>query len=201
MLAIMLLFMLTASHRTTAIQSNQTCVPTPDDKRQIVCQCSRSLQLRCLYNPEILLMSVSHLDRSLRPVFYDDVHLDRHPDPDDSSDPSADFAANRAKFAGSTGKFYIYFPNFEIMSSPYVRITLSKFVYVPSLAFVSRLGGSQRRKIESIVFELANSYDFGIDEYALSRVDVTETLLFEGPFNQMNVHTNAFRYNNLFPVP
>lgn len=182
-----------------AIQSNQTCVPIPKDKRQIVCQCSRSLQLRCLFNTEILLMDSNLLDQSLRPVYYDDVHLDRQADPETASshsiaiDPNADFAANRAKYSGSRTKFYIYFPNFELMSAPYVRITLSRFIYVPSFAFVSRGETSARRKIESIVFELPNAYDFGIDENAFSRIDVTETLLLEGPFNQINVHTNAFR--------
>lgn len=179
-----------------SMQSNQTCVPMPKDKRQVVCLCSRSLQLRCLYNAEILLMDATYLDATLRPIFYDEVALDRRADPDDALDPSADFAANRAKYAGSSTKFYIFFPNFELLAAPYVRITMSKFIYVPSYAFVGRSSAPaqpSRRHVESIVFEVPNVHDFGIDKNAFSRVDVTDTLLFEGPFNEINIHTNAFR--------
>ena len=182
------------SPQVEGIQSNQTCVPIPKDKRQIVCQCSRSLQLRCLYNAEMLRMDASYLDATLRPIFYDDVNLDRTADPEDAFDPNTDFLSNRAKYSGSKNKFYIYFPNFEILTTPFVRITLTKFLYVPSFAFVNRQPGSrQRRQIESVVFELPNAFDFGIDENAFSSVDVTDTLLIEGPFNHINIHTNAFR--------
>ena len=111
---------------TYAIQSNRTCVPKPKDMRQIVCHCSRSLQLRCIYNPEILLMDAKYLDESLRPIFYDDVSLDRLADPDDQLDPNVDFAARRVKYAGNRNKFYLYFPNFELMNTPYMRITMAR---------------------------------------------------------------------------
>lgn len=183
----------THTRLTHAIQSNRTCAPKPKDVRQSVCQCSRSLQLRCFFNPEILLMETKFLEESLRPIFYDDVQLDRLADPEDQLDPNANFALNRLNFAGKKNKFYLYFPNFDLMSMPYVRITMSRFNYVPAFAFGNANAGTTRQ-IESIVFETPNAYDFGIDEAAFSGVEITDTLLFEGPFNQINVHANAFRY-------
>lgn len=192
--AIILLLQLTRA--TWAIQTNNTCVPTPKDKRQIICQCSKQLQLRCLFNMDMLIMDTKYLDASIRPIYYDDVSLDRAGDPQDSGDINNDFKLNKKKFANNRSNMYLYFPNFKLLSQPYIRITLSKFHYIPSFAFTNNNDDKKDapvRRIESVIFELPNIYDFGVDEFAFHNVQVTDTLLIEGPFNQINFHANAFK--------
>jgi hypothetical protein len=157
-----------------AIQSNNTCSPEPNDKRQLICSCVKQLQLKCSFKFDILLIEQRDLDRTLRPVAYDDVSLQRAVDPNDSEDVNFRFQihhklqSNKSLFSQSlkgntavaSSHYYLYFPNFNVFNSPYISVTLSRFMFIPSFA-LSDEQSAQRRRFESVVFELQETYDFG----------------------------------------
>jgi hypothetical protein len=197
-----------------AIQSNVSCAAVPRDKRQQVCTCVKQLQLRCTFVLDIREISTKDLDATLRPIYYSDVALERPANPDDPDDLNVDFTKK------DPARVYLYFPNFSALNSPYIRLTLIRFMYVPSFAFVdkpslmrslnavshlssasasssssSSFGNSNKAKsIPSIIFEIGEVYDFGIDKHAFFNMLVDE-LIFEGPFNQISVHEEAFEYS------
>lgn len=185
-----LLFAL-ATNNLEAIQSNQTCAPVPKDKRQIVCQCSKQLQLRCSFNLDLVRFESKDLDHSLRPILYDQVTLPRLYDPSDPDDMNINFELNKKRYSYNENNFYLYFPNFQVLTSPFIRITFNRFVYIPSFAFSSPQV-EQFKSIETVVFELPEVYDFGVDQYAFNKIQITDSLLIEGPFNQITFHKHAF---------
>ena len=70
-------------------------------------------------------------------------------------------------------------------------------MYIPSFAFSDKAlykpnsEDIKKRFISSVVFELQEIYDFGIDRLAFYNLE-SEQLIIEGPFNQMSVHREAF---------
>ncbi len=95
---------------------------------------------------------------------------------------------------------YLYFPNFSVLSSPYLRITFIRFMYVPSFAFIDYNSlvspTAPYRSVASVVFELAEINDFGIDQFAFYGLE-SESLVIEGPFNQLTIHADAFRSSRI----
>ncbi len=171
---------------TSAIQSNSSCAPYPSDKRQLVCVCSRQLQLKCVYNTDIKQLGISFLDPTLRPISYSEISLPRLVDPNDYDDINSFFQTGRSLQKAILDKnlMYAYFPEFSLFTSPFIRITFQRFHFVPAYAFVdlTNLELAQKfRKINSIVFELDNAYDFGIEKYALYGIQ-SESLLIEGKY-------------------
>jgi Leucine-rich repeat (LRR) protein len=205
-----LLLLLIDLRNVDAIQSNVSCAAVPRDKRQQVCTCVKQLQLRCTFVLDIREISPKDLDLTLRPIYYGDVALERVSNADDPDDINVDFMKK------DPTKIYLYFPNFAALNSPYIRLTLIRFMYVPSFAFVDKpslmrslnavshlssasslSGGGNSNKaksIPSIIFELSEIFDFGIDKHAFFNLLVDE-LIFEGPFNQISVHEEAFEYS------
>jgi hypothetical protein len=182
------------------MQSNNTCAPVPKDKRQLVCQCSKQLQLICMFNIDIKEIPPHDLDKSLRPIYYGDVALSRSAVNTDLNyrDINYNFEKNFYKNKNNN-KVYLYFPDFQTLSSPFIRVTLLRFLYIPSFAFYDRKLYTQQkyptltthRSIGSVVFELGEVHDFGIDRLAFYNLK-TDFLIIEGPFNQMSIHRDAF---------
>ena len=200
------------SQELAAIQSNSSCALEPKDKRQLVCQCSKKLHLLCIFNVDIKEIAAKDLDRSLTPVFYEDVALSRQHsvDPDNSRfDVNVNFEAN---FRSAKKKIYLYFPNFNVLNAAFNRIYFLNFIFIPSFAFYEKttfLQEYEARKseenvrevaphkfISTAVFELPELYDFGIDRFAFYGLS-TEMLILEGPFDQINVHEKAFFNANI----
>ena len=182
------------------IQSNSTCAPIPKDKRQLVCTCGKQLQLRCTFNVDIREIEPKDLDRALKPIYYKDVSITRTENPDDPDDINKNFRSKKLD------KLYLYFPNFDILSSPFIRITFVRFLFIPSFSFFDKLAlptstslQSSRAEsslppvkyIPSLVFELQEVFDFGIDRFAFFNVH-SDSLIIEGPFNEMTIHQDAF---------
>ncbi|RMZ96864.1 peroxidasin -like protein [Brachionus plicatilis] len=186
-LCIILVFFLFDSSQ--AVVSNTICAPIPQDRRQQICQCTKHLQLHCSFISDIIRMETKDLDSGLRPIFYDNVTLERLVDFDDYGDMNANFELNKKRYNNNKKMFYLYFPNFKIFNSPFIRLTLKKFLYVPSFAFTDE---SSTKTIETLVFELPEVYDFGVDKYAFFNLKTTDLLLIEGPFNQVTFHKEAF---------
>ena len=188
------LILASLSPNSNAIQSNNTCAPIPRDRRQLVCSCAKQLQLRCTFNLDIKEIDPKDMDKSLKSTFYADVALDRLANPDDPDDLNTHFKQSLKK---SSSKVYLYFPNFSLLGSPYTRVSLLRFMYVPSFAFSDKAlykpngEDAPKRFISSVVFELQEIYDFGIDRLAFYGLE-SEQLIIEGPFNQMSVHREAF---------
>ncbi len=189
---------------TSAMQSNSSCAPYPHDKRQLVCLCSRQLQLKCVYNTDIKQLGVSHLDHTLRAIPYSEVSLPRLVDPNDYDDLNSVFQTIQSldKAISNKDSMYAYFPDFALFTSPYIRITFQRFQFVPAYAFVDQASVQQieprLRKINSIVFELNNVYDFGIEKYALYGVQ-SESLLIEGKHsNKHNTSALTFVLGKIF---
>ena len=179
------------------MQSNNTCAPIPKDKRQLVCQCSKQLQLICMFNIDIKEIPPSDLDKSLKPIYFSDVALSRStvnpelPYRDINYNFEKNFYKNK-----NNNKVYLYFPDFQTLVSPFIRVTLLRFLYIPSFAFYDKSLYIQKkqvapRSIGSVVFELGEVYDFGIDRLAFYNLK-TDFLIIEGPFNQMTIHKDAF---------
>ena len=168
--------------QSSSIQSNSSCAPSPHDKRQLMCACVKQLQLRCTFVLDLREIDSRDIDNSLMPVYYNQVSIDRLANPYDFYDANSKFK----QLKNSQDKVYMYFPNFDQLSSPYIRLTFARFTYIPSFAF-----GNQQREISSVVFELHETVDVGIDKHAFNNL-VTESLLIEGPFNQMTIHQDAF---------
>ena len=168
----------------SCMQSNNTCAPIPKDKRQLVCQCTKQLQLICMFNIDIKEIPPANLDKSLTPVYYGDVALSRaavNPD-QEYRDINYNFEKNFYKNKNNN-KVYLYFPNFAILDSPYIRVTLLRFLYIPSFAFYDKTALVEKkqslRSIGSVVFELGEVYDFGIDRLAFFGLK-TDFLIIEG---------------------
>lgn len=177
-----------------AVVSNSSCAPIPRDRRQQICQCTKHLQLRCSFSSDINRMETKDLDSSLMPIFYDNVSLERLVDFDDYGDMNANFEMNKKRYKNNQKIFYLYFPDFKIFSSPFIRLTMKQFVYIPTFAFTDEVSS---KTIETIVFELPEVYDFGVDKYAFFNLKVTDILLIEGPFNQITFHKEAFSSSNI----
>lgn len=189
-----------------AIQSNSSCALEPKDKRQLVCQCSKKLHLLCVFNIDIREISSKDLDETLRPVLYEDVSLERS----NSFDPNnpLDLNINFEKFVKkSPKKTYIYFPNFSVLNSAFNRIYFLNFIFIPSFGFyekasfsnqpaIGKIDHTQNKFITSIVFELPEVYDFGIDRFAFYGLK-SELLILEGPFDFINFHKDAFFNANI----
>ena len=162
------LVILNAIYIVTSIQSNNTCAPEPTDKRQLICSCSKQLQLRCTFKFDMLLIEKKDLDKTLRPIMYEDVSLERLIDPKDKQDVNIKFSNYRKKnpiavnMNSNNKNLYLYFPNFGVFNLPYISIMLSRFMYLPSYAFTT---DSNERKIESVILELQETYDFGSKKY------------------------------------
>lgn len=177
-----LLLLTSFCHPSSGMQSNGSCAPMPTDKRQLVCLCGRQLQLKCVFNSDIKQLGVQHLDRTLRPVRPTEVSLSRLVNPYDEFDDNMIFQnGQRMRAAANENTVYSYFPDFSLFSAPYIRITFQRFQFVPSFAFIdtSLVKNVEFRKISSIVFEMNNAYDFGVDKYAFYGVK-SESLLIEG---------------------
>ena len=228
---ILLLIAAYQSGAASAMQSNSTCAQMPEDRRQLVCLCDKQLQLRCVFNLDIKEVG-ANLDKTLRPIYLNEVFIfcliylikifseirvkrffdrkvsiQRSMNPDAHSDVNAVFAS-RMQMSDAAHSLYLYFPDFVMMNSPFIRITFLKFLYVPSFAFVDKAklisqqdngveeSFAQLKKISSLVFELNDVYDFGIDKYAYFGVE-SESLLIEGPFNKLTIHQDAFEHSNI----
>ena len=191
-----------AFKHTICIQSNNTCAPVPKDKRQLVCQCSKQLQLTCMFNIDIKEIPPSNLDKTLKPIYYGDVALSRtsinaeQPYRDINYNFEQNFYKNK-----NSNKVYLYFPDFKVLNSPYIRVTLLRFLYIPSFAFYDKTLYMEKKRLDhsnattrfigSVVFELGEVQDFGVDRFAFYGLK-TDFLIMEGPFNQMTVHKEAF---------
>jgi hypothetical protein len=180
----------------SAIQFNNTCSPQPNDRRQLICSCSKQLQLRCSFKYDILQFETKDLDRTLRPISFDEVSIERVADSNDNDDLNRKFLKQKESTSVVSNynmkTFYLYFPNFELFSSPnYVAIALNRFIYLPSYAFNSN--ENLEKRIDSLVMELQETYDFGIDQYALSNIQVENSIIIEGPFNYLTTHRSAFQ--------
>ena len=192
-----------------AIQSNSSCALEPRDKRQLVCQCSKKLHLLCVFNLDIREISPKDLDKSLKPVFYDEVSISRAHSFDSNNplDINIDFEKQLKK----TGKkIYIYFPDFSVFTSAFNRIYFLNFIFIPSFAFYAKstfmqehengiqkqVQENQSKFVSSIVFELPEVYDFGVDRFAFYGLK-SELVILEGPFDYMQVHRDAFFNANI----
>ncbi|CAF0844610.1 unnamed protein product, partial [Brachionus calyciflorus] len=173
-----------------SIISNNTCASIPRDRRQQICHCSKQLQLKCTFTSDINRFESKDLDVSLRPIFYDDVTLSRLSDPEDFEDINLNFDLNKKRYLNNKKNLYLYFPNFNVFNSPYIRITMRRFLYIPSFAFTDE---NLSKSIESIVFEISEAYDFGIEQYAFYNMIVGDSLILEGAFNQITFHENSFQ--------
>lgn len=180
-----------------SMQSNNTCAQLPKDKRQLVCVCGKQLQLRCTFNLDIKEIDPIDMDKTLRPIYMNEVSIERAVDADDPYDVNHDLL-DKQKL--EENNVYLYFPNFNVLNSPYIRITFIRFMYVPSFAFIdSKLlvqSNEHYKSVSSIVFELAEINDFGIDKFAFYGVE-SESLVVEGPFNQLTVHEDSFRNSKI----
>lgn len=172
-----------------AVISNNTCAPVPRDKRQQICLCTRHLQLRCSFISDINRIETKDLDSGIKPIFYDNVTLARMVDFDDYGDINTNFELNKKRYKNNQKIFYLYFPDFKFFASPFIRLTLKNFLYVPSFAFTDQ---NNSKTIETVVFEMPEVYDFGIDQYAFFNLIISDLLLIEGPFNQITFHREAF---------
>lgn len=180
------------------MQSNNTCAQLPKDKRQLVCICGKQLQLRCTFNIDIKEIDPVDMDKTLRPIYMNEVSIERKIDPSDPYDVNLDLI-DKQKL--EENNVYLYFPNFNVFNSPYIRITFNRFMYVPSFAFsdyksLLAYEHDTFKHIASIVFELADVNDFGIDKFAFYGLQ-SESLVIEGPFNQLTIHTDSFRNSRI----
>lgn len=180
-----------------AMQSNNTCAQLPKDKRQLVCVCGKQLQLRCTFNLDIKEIDPADMDKTLRPIYMNEVTIHRTVNPNDPYDVNLDLQDQQKL---DENNVYLYFPNFSVLSSPYLRITFIRFMYVPSFAFIDYNSlvspTAPYRSIASVVFELAEINDFGIDQFAFYGLE-SESLVIEGPFNQLTIHADAFRSSRI----
>lgn len=172
-----------------AVISNNTCAPVPRDRRQQICTCTKHLQLRCSFFTDINRIETKDLDSGIRPIFYDNVTLERMVDFDDYGDLNTNFDLNKKRYKNNQKIFYVYFPDFQFFTSPFIRLTLKNFLYVPSFAFTDQ---KNSKTVETVVFEMPEVYDFGVDQYAFFNLIVSDLLLIEGPFNQITFHKDAF---------
>lgn len=163
------------------IQSNSSCAPMPDDKRQLVCLCGKQLNLKCVFNLDIRNVGFTHLDKTLTPIRANQVSISRSVDPYDPYDPNTELQASLSD--PRKNQLYLYFPDFSVFSAPYTRVTFQRFIFVPSFAFTTQTGSViELRKLSSLVFEVSHAFDFGIDKLAFFGVE-SESLLIEGKFN------------------
>lgn len=75
---------------TQAMQSNNTCAQLPKDKRQLVCVCGKQLQLRCTFNLDIKEIDPADMDKTLRPIYMNEVTIHRTVNPNDPYDVNLD---------------------------------------------------------------------------------------------------------------
>jgi Leucine-rich repeat (LRR) protein len=197
-LVILVLIKILLINQILSMQSNNTCAQLPKDKRQLVCICGKQLQLRCTFNIDIKEIDPVDMDKTLRPIYMNEVTIERKIDPSDPYDVNLDLI-DKQKL--EENNVYLYFPNFNVFNSPYIRITFNRFMYVPSFAFsdyksLLAYEHDTFKHIASIVFELADVNDFGIDKFAFYGLQ-SESLVIEGPFNQLTIHTDSFRNSRI----
>ena len=60
-------------HLNDGMQSNSSCAPMPQDKRQLVCLCGKQLQLKCVFNLDIRQVGVQSLDKTLKALKTNEV--------------------------------------------------------------------------------------------------------------------------------
>ena len=77
-----------------AMQSNNTCAQLPKDKRQLVCVCGKQLQLRCTFNLDIKEIDPADMDKTLRPIYMNEVTIHRTVNPNDPYDVNLDLQVN-----------------------------------------------------------------------------------------------------------
>lgn len=184
--ALTVLLALSCTMPINCIQSNSSCAPMPDDKRQLVCLCGKQLNLKCVFNLDIRNVGPAHLDRTLNPIKANEVSISRSVDPYDPYDPNTDFQASLSN--PKSNQLYLYFPDFNVFSAPYTRVTFQRFIFVPSFAFKKQTSSlAEFRKLSSLVFEVSHAFDFGIDKFAFFGVE-SESLLIEG--KQLNIYFN-----------
>jgi hypothetical protein len=152
-----------------------------------VCQCSKKLHLLCVFNIDIREISSRDLDKTLTPIFYEDISLERSNslDPNNPLDLNINFEKN---LKNSPKKTYIYFPNFNVLNSAFNRIYFLNFIFIPSFGFYekssflreyeNRQSAEIDKFISALVFEMPEVYDFGIDRFAFYGIK-SELLILE----------------------